>query len=141
MFSMNAVNHTWTQGVKGAHVKSRSEIHKPAYRLVFIDEGAMTPDAFAVYYRDERWFDDAPVRHGDGATVSYADGHAEHYKWKGRWTVFAGRASFMNHTGSYAPGDQISGTPGAPPAAREDFLDLYWMQKGCWGGLGYTPSN
>jgi prepilin-type N-terminal cleavage/methylation domain-containing protein/prepilin-type processing-associated H-X9-DG protein len=141
MFSMNAVNHTWTQGVTGAHVKSLSEISHPppAYRLVFIDEGHMTSDAFAVYYRDERWFDDAPVRHGDGATVSFADGHTEHHKWKGRWTVFAGRAGFMNHTGSYAPGDQITGTPGAPPAAREDFLDLYWMQKGCWGKLGYTP--
>jgi prepilin-type N-terminal cleavage/methylation domain-containing protein/prepilin-type processing-associated H-X9-DG protein len=141
MFSMNAVNHTWTQGVTGAHVKTLGEIQKPAHRLVFIDEGHMTPDAFAVYYRDERWFDDPPVRHGEGATVSYVDGHSEHHKWKGRWTVFAGLASFMNHTGSYAPGEQIAGEPDTPPAADVDFQDLYWMQKGCWGGLGYQPSH
>ena len=141
MFSMNAVNHTWTQGVTGAHVKSLSEINKPAHRLVFIDEGRMTPDAFAVYYRAEQWFDDPPVRHGEGATVSYVDGHSEHYKWKGRWTVFAGLAGIMQQPGLYRPGDLVQGDPKTPPAAREDFLDLYWMQKGCWGGLGYQPSN
>ncbi|MHC4244247.1 MAG: type II secretion system protein [Planctomycetota bacterium] len=30
MFSMNAVNHTWVQGVRGAHVKNMSEITNPA---------------------------------------------------------------------------------------------------------------
>ncbi|MGB2806347.1 MAG: type II secretion system protein [Sedimentisphaerales bacterium] len=137
MFSMNAVCHTEVQGVTGAHVKSLSEINHPppAHRLVFIDEGHMTSDAFAVYYTDERWFDDAPVRHGDGATVSFADGHAEHHKWKGRWTVFAGLAGFMDHTGSYVPGDTIKGE--TVPASDADFHDLYWMQKGCWGKLGY----
>ena len=139
MFSMNAVNHPWTQGVEGAHVKTMSEIQRPspAYRFVFIDEGRMTPDAYAVYYRDEQWFDDAPVRHGDGATVSFVDGHTEHHKWKGVWTVFAGLKSFMNHTGSYKPGDIVDGDPKTPPASREDFYDLYWMQRGCWGGFDY----
>jgi prepilin-type N-terminal cleavage/methylation domain-containing protein len=28
MFSMNAVNHTWTQGVKGAHVKNATRVHR-----------------------------------------------------------------------------------------------------------------
>jgi prepilin-type processing-associated H-X9-DG protein/prepilin-type N-terminal cleavage/methylation domain-containing protein len=140
MFSMNAVCHPEVQGVEGAHVKILSEIQKPspAYRLVFIDEGYMTPDAYAVYYTDERWFDDAPVRHGDGATVSFADGHTEHHKWKGRWTVFAGLISFMDHTGSYVPGDTIKGE--TVPATDVDFHDLYWMQEGCWGGLGYDPT-
>jgi prepilin-type N-terminal cleavage/methylation domain-containing protein/prepilin-type processing-associated H-X9-DG protein len=142
MFSMNAVCHTEVQGVDGAHVKIRSDIHNPppSYRLVFIDEGYMTPDAYAVYYTDERWFDDPPVRHGDGATVSFADGHAEHHKWNGVWTVFAGLTSFMNHTGSYVPGEVVDGDPKTPPAGSADFHDLYWMQKGCWGGLGYDPT-
>ncbi|MBW8038779.1 MAG: type II secretion system protein [Planctomycetes bacterium] len=142
MFSMNAVNHTWTQGVTGAHVKSLSEINhpSPAYRLVFIDEGHMTADAFAVYYRRERWFDDPPVRHGDGVTVSFADGHTEHHKWKGAWTIFAGLAGIMSNPALSVPGDPVNGDPKTPPATDADFHDLYWMQKGCWGGLGYTPS-
>ncbi|MHC4111431.1 MAG: type II secretion system protein [Planctomycetota bacterium] len=140
MFSMNAVNHSWTQGVTGAHVKSRSEIHKPAHRLVFIDEGCMTPDAFAVYYREEQWFDDPPVRHGDGATVSFVDGHAEHHKWQGRWTVFAGLAGIMEQPGLYRPGDIVKNDPKTPQATEADFYDLYWMQKGCWGKFEYPPT-
>ncbi len=140
MFSMNAVCHTEVQGVDGAHIKIRSEIHNPspAHRLVFIDEGWMTSDAYAVYYTDERWFDDPPVRHGDGATVSFADGHVEHHKWEGRWTVFAGLSGIIGHSGSYVPGDPIDGK--TVQAGSADFRDLYWMQKGCWGRLGYDPT-
>jgi prepilin-type processing-associated H-X9-DG protein/prepilin-type N-terminal cleavage/methylation domain-containing protein len=147
MFSMNSVCHNWDEVYdgEGTHIKSRSEIHSPspAYRLVFIDEGWMTADAFAVYYASERerWWDDPPVRHGDGATVSFADGHSEHHKWKGRWTVFAGQAAILGHTGSYVPGDIINGDPKTPPATDADWQDLYWMQRGCWGGLGYPPSH
>jgi len=141
MFSMNAVNHIWTQGVAGAHVKSRSEIHNPAYRLVFIDEGCMTPDAYAVYYKDEQWFDDPPVRHGDGATVSFVDGHSEHHKWKGNWTIFAGLAGIMGQPGIYVPGAPVNNDPKTPQATDADWQDLYWMQRGCWGGLGYTPTH
>jgi hypothetical protein len=58
MFSMNAVNHTEVHGVVGAHVKKRSEIKPaPGLRLVFIDEGVMTADAYAVNYSTERWWD------------------------------------------------------------------------------------
>jgi prepilin-type processing-associated H-X9-DG protein len=71
--------------VRGAHIKKRTEITNPApaYRLVFLDEGYMTPDAFAVHYNQEQWWDDPPVRHGDGTSISFADGHSEHKKWKG----------------------------------------------------------
>ena len=137
---MNAVCHTWVQGVEGACIDHMSEIQDPSphYRLVFIDEGSMTSDAFAVYYTDERWFDDPPVRHGEGVTVSFADGHSEWHKWQGRWTVFAGLASIIGHSGSYAPGDTIDGE--TVPASSADYQDLYWMQKGCWGGFDYVPT-
>ncbi|MBL7152519.1 MAG: type II secretion system protein, partial [Phycisphaerae bacterium] len=76
MFSMNAVCHDEVRGVKGAHIKNRLEIRSPSpvLRLVFIDEGHMTPDAFAVHYRSEQWWDDPPVRHSDGTNVAFADG-------------------------------------------------------------------
>jgi len=131
MFSMNAVNHTWTQGVKGAHVKKRTEI-KPnlAQRLVFIDEGFMTSDAYAVWYTNEYWFDNPPVRHGDGVTVSFAEGHVEHLKWKGTDTI--------KHARDYENRDPDTAWR---PTSDEGYNDLYAIQRGCWGKLGYTPSH
>jgi len=132
MFSMNAVNHPWVQGVRGAHVKNINEIRDPAppHRLVFIDEGYMTSDAFAVYYDRETWFDSPPVRHGDGATLSFADGHADHWKWKGTDTI------------KLARDEERMGPQGRPtPTTPAGFRDLYKMQKGCWGKIGYTPTH
>ncbi len=131
MFSMNAVCHDWVKGVKGAHVKKRTEIRPNlAQRLVFIDEGYMTSDAYAVYYNQESWFDNPPVRHGDGVTVSYADGHVEHWKWKGSEVIKHAR-EFENKP------PQV----GWVSQTDEGFEDLYWIQKGCWGSLGYRPSR
>jgi len=128
MFSMNAVCHTEVKGVPGAFIKRRSEIHDPApaYRLVFIDEGWVTPDAFAVHFKDEKWWDDPPVRHGDGTTASFADGHSEYWKWKGIETIQRGRAADRTHPA-------IHWSPQTP----DDKEDLHRIQKGCWGRLGY----
>jgi len=130
MFSMNAVNHTWVSGVPGAHVKKRSQIRpNPTQRVVFIDEGRMTSDAYAVWYLEETWFDSPPVRHGAGTTVSMADGHAEHWKWRGIDTIkHAGDDDFQN-------GPQVRKKPESPAG----YEDLHRVQKGCWGKLGYVP--
>jgi len=130
MFSMNAVNHTATQGVRGAHIKKRTDITNPAppFRIVFIDEGYMTADAFAVHYDQEQWWDDPPVRHGDGATFSFADGHAEHWKWKGTDTIKRARNEENQHTSNWTPETDAG------------YKDLYRVQKGTWGKLGYTQS-
>ncbi|MHC4682253.1 MAG: hypothetical protein ACYTEK_26625 [Planctomycetota bacterium] len=130
MFSMNAVEHDWVRGVYGAHVKKRSDIRpNPTVRLVFIDEGYMTSDAYAVNYHQETWFDSPPARHGDGATLSFADGHVDHWKWKGTDTI------------KLARGEADIGPQGwGRPETRAGFEDLYRMQKGCWGKLGYTPT-
>ncbi len=131
MFSMNAVEHTWVKGIRGTHIKRKSEIYNPApaLRLVFIDEGYMTPDAYAVYYHQETWFDSPPVRHGDGSTLSFADGHADHWKWKGTDTI------------KHARDEERSGPQvGWRPSTVAGHQDLYKMQRGCWGKLGYTPT-
>ncbi|UCC96927.1 MAG: prepilin-type N-terminal cleavage/methylation domain-containing protein [Phycisphaerales bacterium] len=130
MFSMNSVNHGETQGVRGAHIKKRTEITNPApaQRLVFIDEGYMTPDAFAVEYNVEEWWDDPPVRHGDGTDLAFADGHADYWKWKGTDTIKHARLVESSHQDNWKPETEAG------------FKDLYRMQKGCWGKLGYTPS-
>jgi prepilin-type processing-associated H-X9-DG protein len=133
MFSMNAV--CWNSDLvfdgEGTHIKSQSEIQRPspAHRLVFIDEGSMTSDAFAVHYSMEQWFDDPPIRHGDGTTVSFADGHAEHWKWKGVDTIKRGISQTIGHSGDWIP------------TTDAGFQDLYKMQRGCWGKLGYPQTH
>ncbi len=130
MFSMNAVRHNEVKGIPGLHVKRRSEIKpNPATRIVFIDEGVMSSDAYAVHYTQEVWFDSPPVRHGDGTNVSFADGHAEYWKWRGIDTIKHGRDDNA---------DQVT-SAGRAPESEAGFRDLYRVQKGCWGKLGYTP--
>jgi len=107
-------------------IKHISEIHTPGpeKRAVFIDEGWITPDSYAVHYQTQAWWDDPPVRHSNGATLSFADGHSEHWMWKSPNTV------------SYGLGRDISYS-GSPynPITNQDREDLYRIQKAVWGRL------
>lgn len=111
--------------------KYMSQIRKSALKLVFIDEGRVTPDSYAVNFNNpgwcspaESWFDPPMVRHGDGTTFSFADGHAEYKKWGDKQTIDFGKAQ----AGCVQPTNDKSKQ------------DLYWMQIRCWGRIGYTPS-
>jgi prepilin-type N-terminal cleavage/methylation domain-containing protein/prepilin-type processing-associated H-X9-DG protein len=110
-------------------IKKRSEISSPApaYRMVFIDEGAMTPDSFAVHYNQQGpWWDDPPSRHGDGTTVSWADGHATHLKWRASETIERARES-----------QDYYGGGGWMPSTPEGIKELEDFQRSVWGRLGY----
>jgi prepilin-type processing-associated H-X9-DG protein len=69
-------------------------------------------------------FDPACVAHGNGTDVSYADGHSARWMWKAKETVKCGE----------------QGTINCSPATATGKNDLYKVQIGCWGKLGYTPS-
>lgn len=112
-------------------VQNLSEIISPGpgERMVFIDRGWIAPDSYSTHYRWEAWWDDPPVRHNDGATVSFADGHAEHWQWKGADTVEHGWRSDRGHfTNNYAP------------QTAEGREDLHRLQRAVWGRLGYEPT-
>jgi prepilin-type N-terminal cleavage/methylation domain-containing protein/prepilin-type processing-associated H-X9-DG protein len=106
-------------------VKGRSYIRTPTKRIVFIDEGRLTPDSYAVYCEQNpppTWFDVPMVRHGNGTCVSYADGHSARMMWKAKETVGAG----IKHVFLYKP-ETCAGK-----------VDLYKMQMACWGRV---PTN
>ena len=126
MDAMNGRNRA-NEGTGDCFIRNRMDIDKMAERMVFIDEGWVTPDSFAVHYNREVWWDDAPVRHGDGVVLSFADGHGEHHRWKGSDTIIEGRKAIMTHSNDRAP------------TTEEGERDLHYIQKGCWGKLGYKP--
>ena len=69
------------------------------------------------------------ARHGDGATLSFADGHVDHWKWRGTDTI------------KHARDEENQQLTNWTPETEEGFADLYKMQRGCWGKLGYTPNH
>ncbi len=106
-------------------VKSRTEIIDPvpAYRLVFLDEGRITPDAYAIQYLTPQWWDPPFVRHADGTNVSFADGHSDYWKYKGKETIELGKLA--NPTHNYKP------------TTPDGIEDVQRMQIATWGRLGY----
>ena len=129
---VDAANGLPRNGTEAANVwiKNRSQIRRTATQLIFIDEGKVSPDSYAVYYKEvstaasEKWWDPPMVRHGDGSTISFTDGHAEHWKWKSKETVDLGRK------GEYY----------VAPTTPDGKQDLYKMQIRCWSKIGYAPS-
>lgn len=125
-----------TQGVRVGDtvvwIRNLSEIVSPgpAERMVLIDEGFITPDSYNTHYRQETWWDDPPVRHNDGVTASFADGHAEHWQWKGIDTIEWGRFSEQSHV-----------INNRVPETAEGFEDLHRLQQAVWGRLGYEPTQ
>ncbi len=69
-----------------------TEVHQPAPSelFVFIDENADTivdaefgnPPVGSPYFWPNVWWDMPSDRHNQGANLSFADGHVEHWKWK-----------------------------------------------------------
>jgi prepilin-type N-terminal cleavage/methylation domain-containing protein/prepilin-type processing-associated H-X9-DG protein len=122
----------------GPHIKVRTQITRPGERMVFLDEGWVTFASWSIPYDREAWwgstvvpggitsatnrnFDPPPVRHGEGTTFSFADGHSDYWKWRDQRTIDYGKLT---------PGaDSVQ--PGNP--------DLHSVQKAVWGKLGYTP--
>ena len=110
-------------------IKKRSEIvvPSPAFRIVFLDEGRITPDSYAVHYNDPptQWWDPPFVRHGDGTNISYADGRSEYWKYRALETIKIGKMANPLH--QFAP------------TTSDGRGDLSRMQRAVWGRLSTDP--
>jgi prepilin-type processing-associated H-X9-DG protein len=115
---------------KNVWLKNRSQVKRTATQLVFIDEGRVSPDSYAVYFNEnstgasEKWWDPPMVRHGDGTTISFVDGHAEHWRWKSKETLEFGLKQAYY----------------AVPTTPDGKQDLYKMQIRCWSRIDYAPT-
>jgi prepilin-type N-terminal cleavage/methylation domain-containing protein/prepilin-type processing-associated H-X9-DG protein len=122
--------------IRGVWLKNRNAIKRTAKQVVYIDEGKVSPDSYAVNFdggaegsKNESWFDNPMVRHGGGTVVSFADGHTEWWRWRSKWTIEKGMSRGMADAGAVPTSDSAA------------LNDLYQMQIGCWSRLGYTPST
>ncbi len=106
-------------------VKNRTEIvdPAPALRLVFLDEGRITPDSYAIQYLTPAWWDPPFVRHADGTNVSFADGHSDYWKYIGKETLDVGKQANPPH--NYRP------------TTDDGLEDVRRMQVAIWGRVGY----
>lgn len=104
-------------------LKLLTHIKKPSERFVFLDEGFLSPDSFAVNYACPSWFDPPMMRHRNGTNASFADGHSARLMWRADETIKAGQ----NITYSYTPKTCIGKN------------ELYNIQIRTWGQIGYTP--
>jgi prepilin-type N-terminal cleavage/methylation domain-containing protein/prepilin-type processing-associated H-X9-DG protein len=96
--------------------KKVTQLRSTSNRLVFIDEGWASTGGWTIHPSEVRWWDRPPIRHGDGTTVSMADGSAEYWKYKDQRTV------------DYAK--RLLTDPAAAALNNEDFLKI---QKAAWG--------
>lgn len=111
-----------------------TSVKNPAGKSVFVDSVGVDYDAIHnVYYDEERWRNIPNWRHNNGTTLSFADGHAEHWKWKDlertvEVAIYSYEYAMANKTTALMrdQGDQ-SGN-----------VDLHRVQKAVWGKLGYT---
>jgi prepilin-type N-terminal cleavage/methylation domain-containing protein/prepilin-type processing-associated H-X9-DG protein len=116
----DAMNCKGWPEMKAKMVKRRLPIENPAFRIVFVDDGGTSPSAmggWTCYVLEEKWWDPPPVRHGDGTTFSFADGHSDYHKWKDPRTIEFGKR--------------------VPPTARSAVQagneDIHWAAVAMWG--------
>lgn len=119
--SMNCKDWPADMGGMTKTIKHRMAIKSPATRAVFLDDGGTCPSAlggWTVWATKWSWWDPPPVRHGDGTTFSFADGHSEYHKWKDPRTLeFGKRIPLQANTGEL----------------QTDNEDIHWSSLVVWG--------
>ncbi len=98
-----------------------SEVSQPSTRGVYIDEGRLTPDFYMVHYAEEQWIDQPAVRHNEGVTISFADAHADYWKWQDTRTKEISQMEWDDFVNARVSTDND---------------DLFKMRRTVWGKIG-----
>jgi prepilin-type N-terminal cleavage/methylation domain-containing protein/prepilin-type processing-associated H-X9-DG protein len=118
-------------GTEKLMVYRRSQIKRPSERIVYLDEGRLSPNSWTLHYQEERWWDQVTARHGDGTNFSFADAHGEYWKWKDPRTLEVAKSDYDWWQGTGRNSAEYSTQPGNE--------DLHRVQRGVWTKLGYEP--
>jgi prepilin-type processing-associated H-X9-DG protein len=139
---LNGIHHTggwcneFTGNWKIPSIYIRSQIKRPAERIVFLDMGQRVGCSWnlintPITMQNGCWSSTPPVRHSNGATLSFADGHTEYHKWTGRAVEVAKKncATFSCPT-----------LPAGCTTHNCD-KDLFYMARGICGSIGGTANE
>ncbi len=113
--------------------KNRNQIKNSAQKIVFMDEGRLSPDSFAVNYNTWGWWDGPFVRHGNGTTVSFADGHAAWWLWKDKATVALGKLKESGNPCNLMNAQPNNWGNNSANWSCAAFNDFYKIYASCWG--------
>jgi len=72
---------------RGIPFKKISELTNTGKQIVFIDEGRETSEGWTIYPDRQQWWDLPPIQHSNGGIFSFADNHAEYWKWEDEHTI------------------------------------------------------
>jgi len=135
---VNPMNAHWEEltkyfGGEGVTMKNLGQIQRPQERIVFVEEGFPSPNAFQVLYTREQWIDLPQAPHVKGSNFGYADGHAEFWKYEDSRTMIWAKIDWTN--------DNVTAITIDPDAViQKGNKDLHKWQIAAWGKLGYKPS-
>ena len=113
----------------GKIIERSTEIKNHANRIVFLDDFIRDWDAcWMLCWSLPQWWNATPIRHGYGNVFSFADSHAEYWKWKDKRTIKLAIKCYE------------ANTPEAryyPESKQPDNPDLIRVTKAVWGSIGY----
>jgi prepilin-type processing-associated H-X9-DG protein len=97
-------DNDWILGANYPLFRKMTDIHNPdpSVALLFIDESVQSiDDSFFATQLGTTWMNSPTARHYRGAVFSFADGHAERWKWQGLrteqdWYAPAAGAALMD---------------------------------------------
>jgi prepilin-type processing-associated H-X9-DG protein len=106
----------------------RSQIPTPAEYIVFLDVGRRSACSWNLMNNQSKmtdgcWYSTPPVRHNNGGTFSFADGHVEYHKWTGPAVTWVKN----NCYGGACP---------SPDCGNSCDRDLFYMAKHVCGSVG-----
>lgn len=129
MSSFGAMGSKWclnsTSPRYGTGYAKLAEVPQPSSRGVYMDEGSLSPDFYMIPANSPTWQDQPAMRHGEGVTLSFADGHADYHKWQEEDTKKMSR---------FATWDEFVASP-LRLQLRPESVDLRFMQRVVWGTL------
>ena len=107
--------------------KNLSTIRRPSEQMVFLDDYYQDHDAcWAVFYDRPSWWNPIPMRHTNGTTLAFADGHSKRWDWHDPRTIEYGEEDWWTSENGLGIDKN-----------QPDNEDLQRLQRAAWGKLGY----